>query len=90
MMVIFCRVDKIDVIVKEEFEKLSIANSIDKLVTHPSDGEFERSLEQMELKISKSEEKRHEIAEPTENSQNCGPKEIFADRKKCTNGGRKF
>jgi hypothetical protein len=86
----FCRVDMIDVIVKEEFEKLSVDDPIDRLITYPADKEFESFLEQMELEISKSEEKRHETAEPAKNSQNCGPKEIFADRKKCTNGGRKF
>jgi hypothetical protein len=53
----FCRVDMIDVIVKEEFKKLSIVDSIDRWVTHPSDREFERFLEQMELEISKSEGK---------------------------------
>jgi hypothetical protein len=86
----FCRVDMIDVIVKEKFEKLSIDDPIDRLITYPADKEFESFLEQMELEISKSEEKRHEKAEPTENSQNCGPKKIFTDRKKCTNGDRKF
>jgi hypothetical protein len=64
----FCRVDMIDVIVKEEFEKLSVNDSIDRLVTHPSDREFEKFLEQMELEISKFEGKRHETAEPAENS----------------------
>jgi hypothetical protein len=44
----------------------------------------------MELEISKSEGKGQETAEPVENSQNYGSKEIFADRKKYTNGGRKF
>jgi hypothetical protein len=86
----FCRVDKIDVIVKEEFEKLSVNDPIDRLITYPADKEFESFLEQMELEISKSEEKRHETAEPAENSQNCRPKKDFADRKKCINGGKKF
>jgi hypothetical protein len=86
----FCRVDMIDVIVKEEFEKLSIADSIDILVSHPSDGEFERFLEQLELEISKSNERRHKTTHPAENLQNCGPKEKFADRKKCKNESRKF
>jgi gag-polyprotein putative aspartyl protease len=86
----FCRVDMIDVIIKEEFEKLSVDDPIDRLIMYPADKEFEIFLEQMELEISKSEEKRHETAEPAENSQNCGPKEIFADRKKCTNGGKEF
>jgi glutaredoxin-related protein len=63
----FCRVDMIDVIVKEEFEKVSITDSIDKLVSHPSDGEFERFLEQLELDISKSKERRHETAHSAEN-----------------------
>jgi hypothetical protein len=44
----------------------------------------------MELEISKSEGKGQKTEKPAENSQNCGPKEKFADRKKCTNGGRKF
>jgi hypothetical protein len=78
------------VIVKEEFEKLSVIDLIDRLVTHPSDMEFERFLEQIELKISKSEEKRHETAELAEDSQNCEPKKIFTDRKYCIDGGRKF
>jgi hypothetical protein len=86
----FYKVDMIDVIVKEEFEKVSIADSIDKLVSHPSDGEFERFLEQLELEISKSKERRHETAHLAENLQNCGPEEEFADRKKCKNGSRKF
>jgi hypothetical protein len=86
----FYRVDMIDVIVKEEFEKLSVDDSIDRLITYPSDGEFERFLEQMELEISKSEERRHKTAQPAENFQNCGPKEDFADHKNCTDGGRKF
>jgi hypothetical protein len=86
----FCRVDMIDVIVKEEFEKLSVDDPIDRLITYPADKEFKSFLEQMELEISKFEEKRQKKAESAENSQNCGPKEIFADRKKCTNGGRKF
>jgi hypothetical protein len=76
----FCRVDMIDVIVKEEFKKISIADSIDKLVTHPSDVIFERFLEQMELEISKSEERRHETAQPPENFQNCGPKKVHRRR----------
>jgi hypothetical protein len=86
----FCRVDKIDVIVKEEFEKLSVDYPIDRLITYPADKEFERFFKQMELEISKSEGERQETEEPAKSSQNCGPKEIFADRKKCTNGGRKF
>jgi hypothetical protein len=86
----FCRVDKIDVIVKEEFEKLSVNDPINRLITYHADKEFKSFLEQMELEISKSEEKRQETEEPAENFQNCKPKEIFADRKKCTNGGRKF
>jgi gag-polyprotein putative aspartyl protease len=86
----FCRVDKIDVIVKEEFEKLSVDDPIDQLITYPADKEFERFFKQMELKISKSEWKGQKTEEPAENSQNCGSNEIFADRKKCTNGGRKF
>jgi hypothetical protein len=81
----FCRVDKIDVIVKEEFEKLSVDDPIDRLITYPADKEFERFFKQMELEISKSEGKGQETEEPAENSQNCGPKEIFADRKKYTN-----
>jgi hypothetical protein len=84
------RVDMIDIIVKEEFEKLSVDDPIDRLITYPADKEFERFFKQMELEISKSEEKRQETEEPAENSQNFGPKEIFANRKKCTNGGRKF
>jgi hypothetical protein len=86
----FYRVDKIDVIVKEEFEKLSVDDPIDRLITSPADKEFERFFKEMELEISKSEGKGQETEEPAENSQNCGLKEIFADRKKCTNGGRKF
>jgi hypothetical protein len=86
----FCRVDMIDVIVKEEFKKLSVDDPIDRLITYLADKEFESFLEQMELEISKSEVKRHETTEPAENSQNYGPKKIFAERKKCTNGGRKF
>jgi hypothetical protein len=69
----FCRVDKIDVIVKEEFEKLSVDDPIDRLITYPADKEFERFFKQMELKISKSEGKGQETEEPTKNSQNCGP-----------------
>jgi hypothetical protein len=57
---------------------------------HPSDGEFERFLEQIELEISKSKERRHKTAHPTENLQNCRPKEEFTDRKKCKNESRKF
>jgi hypothetical protein len=37
----FYRVDKIDVIVKEEFEKLSVDDPIDQLITYPADKEFE-------------------------------------------------
>jgi hypothetical protein len=86
----FCRVDKIDVIVKEEFETLSVDDPIDRLITYPADKEFERFFKEMELEISKSEGKGQEIEEPTENSQNYRSKEIFTDRKKFTNGGRKF
>jgi hypothetical protein len=64
----FCRVDMIDVIVKEEFKKLSIDDPIDRLITYPADKEFERFLEQMELKILKSEGKGQETEETTENS----------------------
>jgi hypothetical protein len=86
----FYRVDMIDVIVKKKFEKLSVDDPIDRLITYPADKEFESFLEQMELEISKSEEKGQETEELEEKSQNCGPKEIFADCKTCTNGGRKF
>jgi hypothetical protein len=64
----FCRVDKIDVIVKEEFEKLSVDDPIDRLIMYPADKEFERFFKQMELKISKSEGKGQETEEPAENS----------------------
>jgi hypothetical protein len=40
-----------------------------RLITYPADKEFKSFLEQMELEISKSEENRHETAEPVENSQ---------------------
>jgi hypothetical protein len=89
----FCRVDMIDVIVKEEFEKLSVDDSIDRLIMYPTDKEFKRFLEQMKLDISKSEEKgqeTEEIAETTGNSQNCGLKKIIADHNNCINGGKKF
>jgi hypothetical protein len=43
----FCRVDMIDVIVKEEFEKLSIDDMVDRLITYPTNKEFERFLEQL-------------------------------------------
>jgi hypothetical protein len=43
----FCRVDMIDVIVKEEFEKLSIDDLVDRLITYPTNKEFERFLEQL-------------------------------------------
>jgi hypothetical protein len=65
----FCRVDMIDVIVKEEFEKVSIFDLINKLVSHPSDGEFERFLEQLELDISKSKERRHEFGDTKQHIQ---------------------
>jgi hypothetical protein len=32
----FCRVDMIDVIVKEKFKKLSIDDPIDRLITYPA------------------------------------------------------
>jgi hypothetical protein len=51
----FCKVDMIDVIVKEEFEKLIVDDLIDCLITHPTNQEFERFLEQLELAILKSE-----------------------------------
>jgi hypothetical protein len=41
----FYRVDMIDVIVKEEFEKLSIDDPIDRLITYSANKEFERFLE---------------------------------------------
>jgi hypothetical protein len=69
----FYRVDMIDMIVKEEFEKLSIDDPIDRLITYPADKEFESFLEQMELEILKSEGNGQETEETTENSQNCGP-----------------
>jgi hypothetical protein len=53
----FCRVDMIDVIVKEKFEKLSIDDPIDRLITYPANKDFKRFLEQLELKILKSEGK---------------------------------
>jgi CO dehydrogenase/acetyl-CoA synthase beta subunit len=62
----FCRVDMIDVIVKEEFEKLSVDDPIDRLITYHTDKEFKRFLEQMKLDISKSEEKGQETEETTE------------------------
>jgi hypothetical protein len=51
----FCRMDMIDMIIKEEFKKLSIDDPIDRLITYPADKEFERFLEQIELEILKSE-----------------------------------
>jgi hypothetical protein len=41
----FCKIDMIDVIVKEEFEKLSNDDPIDRLITHPANKEFERFFE---------------------------------------------
>jgi hypothetical protein len=86
----FYRVDMIDVIVKEEFEKLSVDDPIDRLITYPADKEFKRFFKQKELEISKSEGKGQETEETTENSQNCGPKNIIADRNNCINGGKEF
>jgi hypothetical protein len=86
----FCRVDMIDVIVKEEFEKLSVDDPIDRLITYPADKEFERFFKQMELEISKFEGKGQETEETAENSQSCGPKNIIADRNNCINGGKEF
>jgi hypothetical protein len=80
----FCRVDMIDVIVREEFEKLSVDDPIDRLITYPADKKFKRFFKQKELEISKSEGKGKE----TENSQNYGPKNIIADRNNCINGGK--
>jgi hypothetical protein len=57
------------------------------MITYPADKEFERFFKQMELEISKSEGKGQETAE---NSQNCGPKNIIADRNNCINGGKEF
>jgi hypothetical protein len=68
----FCRVDKIDVIVKEEFEKLSVDDPIDQLITYSADKEFERfsnkwSWKSQNLKgrgkKQKNQQKIHKIAD---------------------------
>jgi hypothetical protein len=37
----FYRVDMIDMIVKEEFEKLAIDNPVDRLITYPANNDLE-------------------------------------------------
>jgi hypothetical protein len=65
----FCRMDMIDVIVKEEFKKLSIDDPIDRLITYPANKEFERFLEQLELKILKSEGKEQDRGSQSQNHE---------------------
>jgi hypothetical protein len=59
----------IDVIVKEEFEKLSIDDPIDRLITYPANKEFERFIEQLELEILKSEEKETDHGSQSQNHE---------------------
>jgi hypothetical protein len=65
----FYRVDIIDVIVKEEFEKLSIDYPIDRLITHPANKEFERFLEQLKLEILKSKGKEQDHGSQSQNHE---------------------
>jgi CO dehydrogenase/acetyl-CoA synthase beta subunit len=64
----FCRVDMIDVIMKEEFKKILIDDLVDRLITNPANNEFEKFLEQLELKILKYERREQDHGSQ---SQNC-------------------
>jgi hypothetical protein len=65
----FCSVDMIDVILQEEFKKLSIDDLIDQLITYLANKEFERFLEQLELEILKSEGKEQNHGSQSQNHE---------------------
>jgi hypothetical protein len=57
------------VIMKEEFEKLSIDDPVDRLITYLINKEFERFLEQLELEILESEEKEQDHVSQSQNHE---------------------